>query len=428
MRKFNLRKKPIIPSTQESVNATVLKSQVDTTSEATVSDLAKAFKPKKAWIVLLSVGIGLILVGVGSFLFALLRPHDLGKTFDFPVIPSAIATETTYSVLTGEAIADANMNSSPTYCVQVPNGTDGARPQAGIDEAGVVFEAIAERGITRFAAIFQNPKSAVIGPIRSLRLYYLEWDIPFNCTIVHAGGADDALAAVRAGGYRDLTESHSYMYRGGRRSRPNNLFTTPTQLKRFNTDRSFNSSQVTGFTRMKPVEAEKARFDSLASEKLEITTATKQDTSKFTPVVPKITLKFTNAPNYSVVYNYNMDTNTYARSYASGVNHNVYHCPAGDLGEKDPEAVCQLVQLNPSVVIAMIVKESLAADRYHENIVATGSFPAYIFQNGLVIKGSWRKNTRNDQIKFYDEAGVEIALVPGQTFISAIPEYGKVEY
>ena len=66
--------------------------------------------------------------------------------------------EPPYSILTGLEVADASLNNSPVYCIQIPNGsTDGARPQAGLTDAAIVFEAIAEQGITRFAAIFQNP-------------------------------------------------------------------------------------------------------------------------------------------------------------------------------------------------------------------------------------------------------------------------------
>ena len=76
----------------------------------------------------------------------------------------------------------------------------------------------------------------------------------------------------------------------------------------------------------------------------------------------------------------------------------------------------------------MVVSERRAADNYHENITTTGSGKAYIFQNGDVIEGTWSKPTKNDQIKFADNDNHEIKLAPGQTFISAIPSYGSIEY
>ena len=132
--------------------------------------------------------------------------------------------------------------------------------------------------------------------------------------------------------------------------------------------------------------------------------------------------------HFNVIYNYDADTNTYLRSYANGVKHEVYVCPEENLGDKNPEDVCELKQMAPSVVIAMMVQEGRAADGYHEAITTIGSGKAYVFQNGTVISGTWSKTTKYDQIKFLDENGSEIKLAPGQTFLSAVPNYGGVEY
>ncbi len=390
---------------------------------------SKKFSEDKKLLIFLIIGIVGLIGGVAMISIALFLPKDTVSSISFPIIPSKTAEETTYSPLTGMPLDNADLAKSPVYCVQTPNGTDGARPQSGINEAGVVFEAIAEAGITRFAAIYQNPTTSVIGPIRSLRMYYLEWDTPFNCTVVHAGGADDAIAALRAGGYGDLDESYTYMYRGTYGARRwNNLFTTSSLLKKYSADSGKNSSEVKGFTRMTPEESEKSRALASADEILDITTPAKGDTSKTSVKTPSITMNFGGVPNYNPHYEYDVNTNTYVRSYTSGVSHDVYHCKAEDLGKKNPEDVCTLGQLTPSVVIAMMVAERRASDNYHENIDAIGSGDAYIFQNGTAIKGAWKKTSREDQIKFTDTDGKEIKLAPGQTFISAVPNYGSVEY
>ena len=379
--------------------------------------------------ILLFSGIFFILVAAGLIIYSFLAPKSASEVaFD---AKNSEKSAQIYDVLTGEEISDASLNSSPVYCVQTPNGTDGARPQAGLNEAKVVFEAIAEAGITRFAAIYQNPTSAVIGPIRSLRLYYLEWDTPFDCTIVHAGGAADALAAVSSGDYKDLTENYSYMYRGNYANYDrlwNNLFTTSTYLNQVVSDRGTTTSNPTGFTRLTPENSKKSRIDASVSEKLEITTPTTQNLDVLTPEPTHISLNFGTWATFNVRYTYNSATNTYNRSYETGAAHEVYACPSGNLGEVTPESSCNLVQLSPSVVIAMIVQEEKASDNYHEDITTVGSGKVYIFQNGAVISGTWEKSSISEQIHFYDESGAEIALAPGQTWISAIPTYGSVEY
>ena len=385
-------------------------------------------KVKKGWLVFLIVGIIAMLIGLGCIIYALLKPKVEAEAINYPLVPSKNDSNETYSDLTGLPLSDASLKNSPIYCVQVPNGTDGARPQAGLDEAGVIFEAIAEAGITRFAAIFQNPTSAVTGPIRSLRLYYLEWDTPFDCTIVHAGGADDALSAVSSGGYSDLSEDYNYMYRGTYGTRLwNNLFTNPANLARFSNNSGKTSSSAQGFTRMTPEESNKSRIDNLVAEKLSITTPTDKNTSELTPKVTNINLNFGSSAIFNVNYEYDANSNTYRRNYGIGP-HQIYTCPDEDLGERNPEDVCELTTMSPSTIVAMIVSERRASDNYHEDITTIGSGDAYIFQNGTAVQGKWNKQSRNDQIKFTDSEGNEIKLAPGQTFVSAIPNYGSVEY
>ena len=382
----------------------------------------------KKWNIMLAGGIVSLVAGVACLVVAFLGINSDRAALNYPTIPSEEKKDATYSALTGEPLANAELVNAPAYCIQTPNGTDGARPQAGLNEAGVVFEAIAESGITRFAAIYQNPTAAVIGPIRSLRIYYLEWDTPFDCTIVHAGGSGDALAAVSSG-YKNLDENYNYMYRGTYGGRLwNNLFTTAAYLKKFSTDNGYTTSDIKGFARLTPTESDAQRADESVKEKLDITKPAKGDTSEVAVPVPEIALTLGSWASYNVVYNYDAESNTYLRSYGNGDAHEVYNCAADDLGEKNPEDVCSLAQVAPSVVVAMVVQESRASDNYHEDIAAIGSGDAYIFQNGTVIKGTWKKPSKADQIKFTDTDGEEIKLAPGQTFVTAVPTYGGVDY
>jgi hypothetical protein len=390
----------------------------------------KPIKKSKKKAVFLTVGTLGFLGGIGCGVAYFLMPGESGFNAVFPEIPTKKAdTEAIYSNLTGLPLASAEQVTAPAYCIQTPNGMDGARPQAGLNQAGVVFEAIAEAGITRFAAIYQDPTSAIIGPIRSLRMYYLKWDTPFDCTIVHAGGAPDAIKAVSSGGYKDLTESYQYMYRGTNKARRwNNLFTTSTLLAKMNADRGYGGSNIKGFTRMTPDESLKFRVDNLVTEKLVIYEASTGKTSEITPKATAINVDFGRLPNFNVHYDYDAASNTYLRSFASGAKHEVYQCPDGDLGEKNPEDNCTLAQLAPSVVAVMIVQEKRASDSYHEDITTTGGGEACVFQNGLALKGTWSKASDTEQIKFYDANGSEIALAPGQTVVEAIPGYGGLSY
>jgi hypothetical protein len=56
----------------------------------------------------------------------------------------------------------------PLLVVKVDNDP-AARPQAGLNQADVVFEEMVEGGATRFAAVYQSQDAAEIGPVRSAR-------------------------------------------------------------------------------------------------------------------------------------------------------------------------------------------------------------------------------------------------------------------
>lgn len=365
--------------------------------------------------VLIGVGVlGVLIIGAVGAILVFGQPKKPEQKQEQPIEKEPEIVKY-YDDLTGEEVADGSGLNKPVFCVQIPNDPGGARPQAGLNNAKIVFEAIAERGITRFAAIFQEPKISAIGPVRSLRIYYFNWDGPFNCTIVHAGGADDALVALRNSGEPDMNESYRYFWRGSAREGRgwNNLFTSPILMKEFNATVKKNRSEVKSFARMLPEEAKKH----LEEAKKE---ATKEEEPK--PLVKKITFEFGRMPTYNPVYSYDETTNSYLRAYADGTKHVSHECPEG-LNKPATKSQCGVEkQLSPKVVIAMMVDQKLASDGYHEDIKAIGTGEAHIFQNGTVTHGSWAKTARKEQIIFRDNNGKEIKLVPGQVFISALPK------
>lgn len=330
-----------------------------------------------------------------------------------------------YSTLTGLEIDNEELNKSPTFCVQIPNGsTDGARPQAGLAQAAVVFEAIAEQGITRFAAVFQNVDLAVLGPVRSLRPYYLDWDTPFGCTVVHAGGSDEALAGIQMGGQRDLDiDALGMGWRENGTGRWwNNLFTSTQELLQYNSSKGYTTSEVKGFLRMVPEDAE----DRAEERGCVVAEAEDGQESCYFSPADHIQIDFTNwNTTHNVYYDYDAVTNSYLRSYVAGGAHMSYECAAG--ATRPVTTSCVEVQVAPKVVVVMWVQESTMADGYHEQIKTAGSGKAVVYQNGEEIAGTWEKKSQAEQIRFLDTEGKEIALAPGQVFIEAVgTTYGKV--
>ena len=285
-----------------------------------------------------------------------------------------------YSLLTGKEVANEAALQQAVTGIMIENSPD-ARPQSGLKDAGVVYEAVAEGGITRFLALYQQEKPGLIGPVRSLRMYYVDWLAPYQASAAHIGGSAGALAEIRNGNYRDIDQffnAPSY-WRASDRAAPHNVYTSFEKLDALNQSKGYTSSSFKSFPR---------------SDKPTVSTT----------AATSISLNFSSAL-YNTHYAYDSNSRTYARS-VGGAEHN------------DREGG----RITPSVVVAMHVDmTTVMEDGYRGSIATTGSGVAEVFQNGTVIECTWRKNSRSEPLELIDAAGEPVELARGQTWIAAIP-------
>ena len=103
--------------------------------------LKQLTKKQKIIIIASSVIILLVSVGIAVYFIFFNKPAEEEPVAEEPPAPAKPVKY--YSKLTGEEI-EKGADEAPLYCIQTPNGLDGARPQVGLQEAKIVFEAIAE--------------------------------------------------------------------------------------------------------------------------------------------------------------------------------------------------------------------------------------------------------------------------------------------
>ena len=74
--------------------------------------------------------------------------------------------------------------------VMLENSVD-ARPQSGISKADIIYEAVAEGGITRFMGLFYCgvAEKTEFAPVRSARTYFVDWVSEYDALYNHVGGA-----------------------------------------------------------------------------------------------------------------------------------------------------------------------------------------------------------------------------------------------
>lgn len=341
---------------------------------------------KKEWIIIVVL---LLIIGAGLFL---LLGNSPKKTVVAVKTNSKIvvASQLVPSTLSGLPVTPST-NNIPVTGVMIEN-TDQARPQSGLSSAGVVFEAIAEGGITRFLALFQDQSPSNVGPIRSVRPYYLQWALGFDASVAHVGGSPDALNDINTWGVKNLDEFYNgaYYHRISSRPAPHNVYTSISELNKLEQSKGYTTTNFTGFPRK-------------AAQPLK------------DPTASTININLAGA-DYNVSYAYSPTTNSYNRS-------------EGGAAQIDANTN---QQLSPKVVIAIVVPESQgaldASGAYYSDYNPIGSGTAYVFQDGGEVTGTWTKSSNTDQISFSDASGQTIKLNPGQTWITAITAPSQVVY
>jgi len=353
-----------------------------------VTHISKLWSHVRHWVRIhhtLSYGIGGVLLVVASAVaayFVLYQQPLKKEPATVAVVKKEVKPEPVkyYSPLTGTLVADEAATKQAVTAVMIENSPD-ARPQSGLKDSGVVFEAIAEGGITRFLVLYQQEKPQLIGPVRSIRLYDAEWVAAFNASVAHVGGSAGGLVEVRNGDYRDIDQffnAGSY-WRATDRYAPHNVYTSFAKLDALNTAKGYTTSTFTGFT----------RIDGKASD---------------VPTATQIDIKLSSAL-YNSTYAYDKASNTYLRSQAGA-----------------PHTDREQGQIAPSVVVAMKVDEStVLQDGKREAITTIGSGAATIFQNGTVQEVTWHKTSKTGQVTYTDATGKDVPLVRGQTWIAAVP-------
>lgn len=348
---------------------------------------------KRELILIIVALVILIAAGATSFL-VLQRYQPAVAKLPAPVIHKKPVPTTVASTLTGLQV-DPSVNDRPVTAVMIENSID-ARPQSGLDQAGVVFEALAEGGVTRFMALYQDTQPDYLGPVRSARPYYIQWLLGFDASYAHVGGSPDGLSDITAWHVKDLNQFYNAggYERISSRYAPHNVYTSIAQLNQLEASKGYNKSTYTGFVRK-----------------------AKEEPSK-TPNATNIDIKFSGY-YYDTHYDYDPATNTYKRS-ESGAAHMELH--------KDGTQV----QIAPKVVIAMVVpRQNGALDSsgaYYSDYAAIGSGQVLVFQDGIVTTGTWSKSSNESQITFTDGNGKPLALNPGQTWIAATPLASNVSY
>lgn len=301
-----------------------------------------------------------------------------------------------------------------------------ARPQSGLTAADVVYEAVAEGGITRFLAIYWSSlEDVALAPVRSIRTYFLDWISEYNGLLSHVGGANcnlttgsgcangapaDALGQIEKYGIKSLNQYFVGLdaYERDYERVGQTVATEHTMVSSIN--KLWQVAEKWGWT---GITEAGSWLDDFRPWKF------KDDPSEDKrPSGQTIEFGFWEgmfAQDFQVRWEYNPQFNSYLRSNGS--------TPHLDLNNDQ--------QITAKNVVVLFMTEKPASDGYPGNVRllygTVGQGDALVFQDGQEIKATWEKESRTARTLFYDGSGKEIQLTRGPIWIEVLPMGNEVE-
>lgn len=352
-------------------------------------------KQPRVWLVVSLFLILICLVVVGGF-FLLTRTSflDLFSREKFSEEEQIKSEEEEPIVnlrrfLDGVSVDSEEETNPPVFAVQIENMID-ARPLSGISHASLVYETLAEAGITRLLAFYTADNGAAeIGPVRSARPYFVDWADEYGALYAHSGGSPEALRIIPDYGVLDLNEFSygKYFWRSKSRYAPHNLYTS---MELLNDAFAARDGEVKNFT---PWEfKDEAPQDSRPEEgkRIKIYFSTK---------------------TYEAGWQYNRETNDYLRYEAGAIQQ-----------DRDGSEV------RAKNIAVQFTDVSVIDDVGRKKIKTVGGGEAIVFQDGIRIDGTWSKDEKGGRTKLYDATGAEIKFNPGVTWVEVVPVGTEVDF
>ncbi|MBR1416789.1 MAG: DUF3048 domain-containing protein [Bacilli bacterium] len=353
-----------------------------------MNKIFKNFKfTKQNIIILCSIVLAIILIIVAAII--MFKPKN--NMEEIPEI-EGVKKEYIESIKTLSIVNPTS--TSRNYAVMINNQVTARKYQSGLSDAYVVYELIAEGGVTRFLAIFKDKDTPKLGSIRSSRHYFLDYAMENDAIYVHWGWSPQAKSDISTLGINNINGlSDSAFFR----------------------DQELRNAGVplehTGYTTMENLKksAERKGYRTTSNKKLllkynidKIDLSTKENAIK----ADNVTIKYSNYVEDKYVYD---SENEYYLRYVNDEEH------------KDYATGKQLHFKN--IITYQVYNETIADDsKGRQNFDNIGSGEGYYITNGYATKIKWSKTKRDEQTKYTYLDGTEIDVNDGNTFIQIQPK------
>lgn len=296
------------------------------------------------------------------------------------------------SKLTGQWVKKETGNTRP-FAIMINNIQYASRYHSGISQAGILYEAVVEGGITRLMGLFENPTSDIIGSVRSARHYYVSFADEYDAIFVHYGQTKYAVSKINELGIDTLSglsgEGTTVFYRQHSIRPPHNAFTGKDGLD-------------------KGVKRKKYRTTYRKDYKGHFKFNKKNEEPEQGKDAQKVKINFSNYT--SPFFEYDKDKKIYKRFQFGGPH-------------MDHKTGKQLTFKN---IILQYVKEwDIDRNGYQTMDIANASGKGYYITNGKAVEITWKKSESQKEMKYYNKEGKELSINPGRTYIGIVPQDRK---
>lgn len=278
-----------------------------------------------------------------------------------------------------------------------------AQPQSGINSAYIVYEIIVEGNETRLMPVFKGVSDDLkVGPVRSVRHYYLDYMKENDAICSHLGQSPQAQSDIKILGMNDINgqdydtgkarTSTSLFWRESHRKAPHNAYTSIGSLKQI--------AKTKGF-----------KLKSTADSVLNYTDKEinlESDINANTITIPY-------ASKHIVKYVYDSNIGSYAR-YSKGKL------------QKD-EATGEEIRTK-NIIITLVYNYELddGEGKGRQTLNNVGQANGYYITNGKASPILCKKDERTSQTKYLNHDGSEIEVNDGNTFINIVPINANITF
>lgn len=268
-----------------------------------------------------------------------------------------------------------------------------AMPQAGLQEADLVYEIIVEGGETRMMIVLKDKDLDRVGPIRSSRHYFLDYALENDAIYVHYGWSPQAQSDISTLGVNNINgiyESASSFWRDSSRYAPHNAVTSTENILKI---------------------AERKEYRTKTTKEPVLNYVVDEVNLENGTVANTVTIPYSDSN--TVKYTYNAETKEYTR-YSRG--------------KKQTDWNSEQTVTTKNIIIEKAENWTLqdGSGKGRQTLDNVKTLEGYYITNGKAIQIKCEKSSRASQTVYKDLEGNEINVNDGKTFIQICPLNAKV--